>query len=132
MRWSGARGESFSRLAKLFTGFVGIGAVNTVLSIALFEVLILFLPYWIAYLIPFPLGIAFSLYANASFVFGRAVKTASAVSFVLVYLASYAFGYVLFVMMVEVIGLPPAFAPFVTLAIVTPINFVGSRLALER
>jgi putative flippase GtrA len=132
MQWSGARSESFSRLVKLFTGFVGIGAVNTILSIALFEVLILFLPYWIAYLIPFPLGIAFSLYANATFVFGRGLKTTSAVSFVLVYLASYAIGYVFVVIMVEVVGLPPAFAPFAALAIVTPINFVGSRLALER
>jgi putative flippase GtrA len=132
MRWSGTRAESFLRLAKLFTGFVGIGAVNTILSIALFEVLILFLPYWIAYWIPFPLGIAFLLYANATFVFGRGVKTASAVLFVLVYLANYAIGYTLIIVMVEGIGVPPAYAPFAVLAIMTPINFIGSRLALER
>jgi putative flippase GtrA len=132
MRWSNARVESLSRLAKLFAGFVGVGAVNTVLSIALFEVLIPFLPYWIAYLIPFPVGIAFLLYANATFVFGRAVRTVSAVSFVVVYLASYAIGFALVVVMVEVVGLPPAFAPFAALAIVTPINFVGSRFVLGR
>jgi putative flippase GtrA len=132
MRWSGTRVESFLRLAKLFTGFVGVGAINTILSIALFEVLNLFLPYWIAYLVPFPVGIVFLLYANATFVFGRTVSTASAVSFVAIYMASYAIGFAFVLVMVEVIGLPPAFAPFAALAIVTPINFIGSRLALER
>lgn len=124
--------QGLLRLIKSFLGFISVGAINTVLSILLYEVLILFLPYRIAYLIPFPVGIAFLLYANANFVFGRAVTPMSAVAFTLFYLASYAAGFLLVVVMVEVIGIPPAFAPIGALAIMTPINFIGSRLALGR
>lgn len=127
-----ARLERLLRLIKSFLGFVGVGAVNTVLSILLYEVLILFLPYRIAYLIPFPVGIAFLLYANANLVFGRAVTLMSAVLFTLFYLASYAAGFVLVILMVEWIAIPPALAPIGALAIMTPINFLGSRFALGR
>ena len=124
--------EDLVRLVKSFLRFVGVGAVNTVLSILLYEMLILFLPYRIAYLIPFPIGIAFLLYANSNFVFGRAVRLTSAALFTLFYLASYAAGFVLVIALVEWIGVPPAFAPIGVLLIMTPINFIGSRLALER
>ena len=124
--------EALLRLIRSFLGFVGVGAVNTVLSILLYEVLILFLPYRIAYLLPFPVGIAFLLYANATLVFGRPVTLLSATAFTLFYLASYAAGFVLVVVMVECLGIPPAFAPIAALAIMTPINFIGSRFALGR
>lgn len=119
------------RLARSFLGFVSVGAVNTVLSILLYEMLILFLPYWLAYLIPFPVSIAFLLYANANFVFGRAVTLRSAVAFTFFYIASCAAGFLVITVLVGLIGVPPAFAPIGVLAIMTPINFVGSRLALR-
>ena len=92
MQLDGSRFEALVRLIKALLGFVGVGAVNTVLSILLYEILILFLPYWLAYLIPFPVSIAFLLYANATFVFGRRVTPMSAVAFTLLYLATYAAG----------------------------------------
>jgi putative flippase GtrA len=98
----------------------------------LYEILILFLPYWLAYLIPFPVGIAFLLYANANFVFGRAVTVMSAVAFTLFYVASYLAGFLVIAVLVGLMGIPPAFAPIGVLAIMTPINFIGSRFALGR
>lgn len=130
-RWLSDR-PGLLRHVKPFLGFVSVGAVNTLLSIVLYEILILLLPYWLAYLIPFPVSIAFLLYANAHFVFGRAVTPVSAVTFALFYVASYAAGFVLIIVMVDVIGIPPASAPISMLAIMTPINFIGSRLALGR
>lgn len=132
MRSDGIKLEDSLRVIKSFLGFVSVGAVNTVLSILLYEILILFLPYRIAYLIPFPVGIAFLLYANANLVFGHAVTLMSAVLFTLFYMATYVAGFVLVIALVEWIGVPPAFAPIGVLVIMTPINFIGSRLALER
>jgi putative flippase GtrA len=132
MQVDDTRLKGLLQLAKSFLGFVSVGAVNTVLSILLYEILILFLPYWLAYLIPFPFSIAFLLYANANFVFGRSVTLLSAVAFTLFYVASYAAGFLVIAVMVGLIGIPPAFAPVGVLAIMTPINFIGSRLALGR
>jgi putative flippase GtrA len=123
---------SFRRLIGQLGGFLAVGAVNTVLSLLLYEALILVLPYWLAYTICFPAGIAFLLFANASLVFGRAVTAVSSASFVLFYLTSYAAGLGVIVALVEVIGIPPKFAPLLAITIMAPINFVGSRFVLGR
>lgn len=124
--------RSFRRVSAQFGGFLAVGAVNTVLTLLLYEALILVMPYWLAYTFCFPAGIAFLLFANTRLVFGRAVTTVSSASFVLFYLASYAAGLGVIVALVEVISIPPQFAPLVAIAIMAPINFIGSRFVLGR
>jgi putative flippase GtrA len=124
--------QAFRRLSGQFGGFLAVGAVNTMLSLLLYEVLILVMPYWLAYTLCFPAGIAFLLFANAGLVFRRAVTAASAASFILFYLASYAAGLGVIIVLVGVIRIPPAFAPLGAIAIMAPINFIGSRFALGR
>jgi putative flippase GtrA len=124
--------QVFRRVSGQFGGFLAVGAVNTILSILLYEVLILFLPYWLAYALCFPAGMGFLLFVNANLVFGRAVTVTSAISFVLFYLVSYAAGLGVIIVLVDVIRIPAALAPFGAVAIMTPINFVGSRLVLGR
>jgi putative flippase GtrA len=124
--------QVFRHLSGQFGGFLAVGAVNTMLTVLLYEVLILVMPYWLAYMLCFPVGIAFLLFANASLVFGRTVTAASAISFVLFYLVSYAAGFGVIIVLVGVMRIPPGLAPFGSIAIMTPFNFIVSRLVLGR
>jgi putative flippase GtrA len=122
----------FRRLSGQFGGFLAVGAVNTMLTLLLYEALILVMPYWLAYTLSFAVGIAFALFANAGLVFGRPVTIATAVAFVLFYLVSYAAGLCVVVLLVEGVHVPAGLAPLGAVAIMIPINFIGSRLVLGR
>jgi putative flippase GtrA len=124
--------RSFHRLSRQFGGFLAVGGVNTVLSLLLYEGLILFIPYWLAYALCFPAGIAFLLFANSRLVFGRRVTIASAASFVVYYLVTYGAGFAIVMVQVEAIGVPPGVAPLCAIAVMAPMNFIGSRFALRR
>jgi putative flippase GtrA len=124
--------SAFRRLSGQFGGFLAVGAINTMLSLLLYEALILVMPYWLAYTLCFPAGMAFLLYANANLVFRRAVTAVSSASFVVFYLASYAAGLGVIVVLVEMISIPPQLAPLLAIAIMAPINFIGSRFVLGR
>src|SRR5215472_2536850 len=116
-------------LSVQFGGFVAVGAVNTLLTLLLYEVLILVMPDWLAYTLGFAASVAFALFTNAGLVFGRPVTAASAVHFVLFYLVSYAAGLGLVVLLVEGLRISAALAPLGAVVIMLPINFIGSRLA---
>jgi putative flippase GtrA len=124
--------SSLRHLSAQFGGFLAVGAVNTLLTLLLYEALVLVMPYWLAYTLGFAAGIAFALFANAGLVFGRPVTIASAARFVLFYLVSYAAGLGVVVLLVEGVRIPAALAPLGAVAIMLPINFIGSRLALGR
>jgi putative flippase GtrA len=123
---------SFRRLSRQFGGFLAVGAINTMLTLLLYEALILVMPYWLAYTLSFVTGIAFALFANAGLVFGRTVTLTTAVPFVLFYLISYAAGLGVVVLLVEGIRIPAGLAPLGAVAIMIPINFIGSRHVLGR
>jgi putative flippase GtrA len=123
--------SSFRRLSGQFGGFVAVGAVNTVLTLLLYEALILVMPYWLAYTLSFALGIAFALFANAGLVFGRPVTIATAVAYALFYLVSYAAGLGIVVLLVEALRVPAGLAPLGAVAVMTPINFIGNRFLLR-
>lgn len=123
---------SFRNLTRQLASFLAVGAVNTMLTFLLYEALILVMPYWLAYTLCFPAGIAFLLFANAGLVFGRAVTAASTALYVLLYLATYAAGLGVVMVLVEVIRIPPEYAPLGAIAVMTPINFIGSRFVLGR
>jgi putative flippase GtrA len=124
--------SSFRLLSGQFGGFLAVGAINTLLTLLLYEALILVMPYWLAYTLGFAAGIAFALFANAGLVFGRPVTIASAARFVLFYLVSYAAGLGIVVLLVEGIRIPAGLAPLGAVLVMLPINFLGSRLALGR
>ena len=124
--------RSFHRLSRQFGGFLAVGGVNTVLSLLLYEGLILFIPYWLAYALSFVAGIAFLLFANSRFVFGRRVSIASAAYYVVYYLVTSVAGFAIIMVQIEALHVPPGVAPLCALAVIAPINFIGSRFVLGR
>ena len=120
-----------ARLPNQMGRFIGVGAVNTVLTFALYQVLLLLLmPYWLAYTLSFAAGIVFAALVNARFVFDIGLGLGNAFRFALFYLASYVLGLVLLSLFVSELGISAAFAAFLVIPFMLPINFFGSRLAL--
>ena len=122
--------DSLRRLSGQFTGFVTVGAVNTVLTFLLYELLNLFMPYWLAFTLSFAAGIVFSLSANAGLVFGQRVTAKSAAYFLAFYLLSYAISLGIVTFLVEGLGVSSVIAPLGAIAVMVPINFLGVKRAL--
>jgi len=114
------------RRAEIARFLVG-GASTTLVSWALYLVLLRWLPYVIAYSIAYVAGIAWSYFANTLFVFRRAPSVARAALFPLVYLAQYLAGTVLLMILVDVLHAPKAFAPLAVIVLTLPLTYVLSR-----
>jgi len=110
-----------------FVRFLISGASTTLVSYALYLVLLRWLPYVAAYSIAYAAGIAWSYFANTLFVFRRSPSVARAALFPLVYLAQYLVGTVLLVILVGVLHVPKAFAPLAVIVLTLPLTYVLSR-----
>jgi putative flippase GtrA len=111
--------------------FIGMGATNTILTFVLYEALIFIIPYQVAYTISFVAGVAFAAAANSRLVFRIRLTWQTGIRFIIFYVSSYLVGLCLIVVAVEKFGLSELMAPFLVVAIMLPINFFGSRLALS-
>jgi len=111
-------------------GFAGVGGLTTVGTFILYQLLILLLPYWLAFSIAFAAGIAFSFAMNSLFVFQVEMARGRAVKYVLVYLASYALSLTLLALAIEWLGFSEVWAPIPVIAIMMIVNFAGARLVL--
>jgi putative flippase GtrA len=103
--------------------FLVAGAVNSVVTYVVYLGLLQFVDYRVAYTLSFVLGILFSYWMNAAFVFRKAVSLRTFLSFPLVYLAQYVLGVLLLSVAVEWLGIAPWLAPLLVLAITVPLTF---------
>ena len=117
-----------TRIARL-TRFVGVGALNTLGTYALYLALQYVMPYSVAFSLSFAAGILFSLWANGRYVFAVRLTARLAAGYAVFYLLSYLASLALLVAAVEVAGLPNWFAPLPVAVIMAVINYAGaSRL----
>lgn len=111
----------------------GLGGIaNTCLGLALYEMLLFVVSYRSAYTLSFVEGLAFASVFNIRFVFAAPMTLRSVGAIVALYLAQYAVGLGLTILLVEQLGLHPRFAPFVLLLVLPPFSFFGARLLLAR
>lgn len=123
---------SWEALAGQISRFIGVGAANTVLTFVLYEILNVFIPYWIAYTLSFVFGIAFVMIFQARVVFVRELTAISAICLVVVYLVSYAAGLGLTVFFVDDMHIRSELVPFIVIPIMVPISFLATRYAFGR
>ena len=83
MRKTTVTPNNLAHLPRQMARFGGVGALDTALTFVLYQVLLLLLPYWLAYTLSFAAGIAFAVLVNARFVFEIGLGPRSAVRFVL-------------------------------------------------
>jgi putative flippase GtrA len=130
MRSSGVSIVLVGRLRQ-FRGFVLVGAANSVISCLCYLALALVLPYWAAFTQAFAIGILFSLWGNASLVFGESVTKRSASYFTAYYLISYTMSLAVLVGLSEGLEVPTNLAPLGVLVLLAPFNFFASSVALR-
>jgi len=111
--------------------FLASGALNTLVTYALYCVLVAFLAPQAAYALVFVLGIGLAYVLNARFVFGARMRAASATLYPLVYIVQYGASALLIALFTGA-GLGPRLALAIALVVVTPLSFVGNRLLLTR
>ena len=107
--------------------FIVGGAINTVLSLAVYYVLQLFLPYQVAFAIAWVFGVIVSYYINLIYVFKEQRTRAKAVAFPLVYLVHYVASALLLAALVEWVGVPKEIAPLAVIPLTIPLTFALTR-----
>lgn len=111
--------------------FLAAGAVNTALSIAVYQAALFVTGHVVAYAIAYALGILFAYVAYARHVFDAPLSTKRFVVFALFYGASGCVGTLVNAGLIEYMALHPRLAIFVTVVIMLPLNYLGSKWCLR-
>jgi putative flippase GtrA len=107
-----------------------VGFINTLASYALFVGLERLMPWWPAYAIAFVAGVALSYWLNTGVVFRVQRSWSSALRFPLVYVVQFVVATIVMAALIEGMGVAPAIAALVTLAITVPVTFFAMRWTL--
>lgn len=110
--------------------FAMVGAGRTVLSLGLYLILTLVVPYWLAFTIAFVAGITFSAVVNGRYVFLVGLTRRSYLLYAGVYLSNYLVSHGLLIVFVEWLGVPAYLAPVPVILCMFPINFIAERYVL--
>ena len=108
------------------------GTVTTVLSLSLYYVLQLVMPYQVAYAIAFVVGVAIAYCINVFYVFRAQHTPAKAMAFPLVYLTQYVIGALLLAVLVEWLGVPQEIAPLPVALATIPVSFLLAGLIVKK
>lgn len=111
--------------------FLVLGAVNTVLTTALFVILMMHMPYAVAYVLSFSTGIAVNALLLARFVFRTPGTPRIRRRIVCWSLLMLSCGAALSALC-EARGLAPLATAVAVAVVVVPVNFCGSRLIVAR
>jgi putative flippase GtrA len=108
--------------------FLLVGGSNTLVTLALFVLLQLWLAPAVAYTVVFALGLAYTTAMTASVVFGARLTWRTGGAFVGWYLLVYGVG-LLAVQVLQALWTPSSLVTaVVTVAVTAPLNFLGGRL----
>ena len=111
--------------------FLIAGAVNTLLSIAVYQAALLVTGHVAAYIIAYATGVLFAYFAYARHVFDAALSKRRFVVFALFYIASGGVGTLVNAMLIEQLALHARIAIFVTVSLMLPLNYFGSKWCLR-
>ena len=107
--------------------FLLVGGANTLATYAIFIVLGLFIPAWIAYTIAFAIGLAWVVFGSSKFVFRGEHGRRRLLLFAGWYLVIYAIGRVVIALIAPTDFLDLAITSLAVLVVTTPLTFVGGR-----
>ena len=110
-----------------FLRFLVGGASTTLVSYAIYVLLLAYLPYLVAYAIAFAVGVVWSYFANTLFVFQRRPNVARAMAFPLVYAAQYVAGSAILFLLIDRWHAPEKLAPLAVVVLTLPITYLLSR-----
>ncbi len=112
--------------------FLIAGAVNTVVTYAIYLALLSLLDYTLAYTFAYVIGIVISYLMSTAFVFRVTRTAANMATFPLVYLVQYLLGALVLNLAVRWMGIPDRFALIASIVVTIPVTFFLSRALLHR
>lgn len=115
-----------------FVRFLLSGAFNTVVTYALYLLLIRFLSYRVSYTISYVVGIALAYELNRAFVFRAQRRASSMLATPLVYLLQYLLGLGIVSLAVNRFGLDARLGPAVAIVCTLPVTFLLTRYVFSR
>jgi putative flippase GtrA len=124
-------GKPGSALAAQALRFLVAGAINTALSIAVYQAALFVTGHVVAYGIAYAAGVVFAYVAYARHVFDAPLSTGRFVVFALFYAVSGVIGTLVNAGLIEHLALHPRLAIFVTAMIMLLLNYVGSKWCLR-
>lgn len=108
--------------------FLVIGALNTLGTVILYQLLLFVLPYSPAYVLSWFAGLVFVNVAYPLFVYGKTRLNGRETVFnSLYYLASFGASWLLLYLITSRIGVPARLSVFLVLAVIVPLNFLATR-----
>ena len=111
--------------------FVVAGAINAGLSVLVYQAALFVMPHGPAYVLAYLAGIAIAYVLYSRQVFDAPLGTARFAAFTVFYLLSLALGTLLNAMLIEMLGVVARLAIFITIALMLPVNYLGSRFCLR-
>lgn len=106
-----------------FLRYLAGGAANTAFSYLVYRLLLLVVPYEIAYSGSYIAGIVSGYFINAMFVFRAPVALKSIAKYPLAYAIPYLAGLIMMRLLVGGAGMDARYAPFVVLLFTTPLAY---------
>jgi len=111
--------------------FIAAGAINTGLSVLIYQAALFVLPHTPAYVMSYVAGIGIAYVLYSRHVFAAEFNARRFGEFVLFYSVSLAAGTGLNAVLIESLGVTERLAIFFTIAVMLPVNYFGSRWCLR-
>lgn len=114
-----------------FLSFLVGGCINTCLTYGVYFSLQKLFYYQVSYGIAYAVGIIFSYWFNATFVFNEPINWKGFFTYPVVYVVQYFVSALLLGVFIEIIEIPPTVGPLLVLILMIPLTFILSRLVLK-
>lgn len=111
--------------------FVIAGALNTLLSIIVYQLMLYVAGHVVAYAVGYMSSIAVAYYLYARHVFNAPMTPGRFLAFTVFYLFTWFAGTLVNAALIEYLGLHARLAIFATVAIMLPVNYFGSRRCMR-
>ena len=113
-----------------YARFAGAGALNTLISLMLYQAALFVMGHLPAYAISYAVGVVAAYYLYARHVFGASMSSRGFMLFAAFYLVAGAAGSGVNTALIDYLGWHARIAIFATVLLMLPVNYLGSRWCL--
>jgi putative flippase GtrA len=110
--------------------FVAVGLANTALTFAIYLTLLWVMSYGWAFFFAFIGGLVFQTLMKIRVVFRSRITIGRVARYVVYSVTYFSFNFLLLRVFIEMSGVKPSYAPLFVLCLMTPVNFLASRLVI--
>lgn len=123
--------DQVPKRGKRLLRFIAAGAINTLISITLYQLALFFMGHLLAYVLAYAVGVALAYYLYARHVFSAQTSARGFALFAVFYSSAGLIGSAINTGLIDALGWHARVAIFATVLLMLPVNFVGSRWCLQ-